>query len=71
MQSSNSFTVGQRVRVQGFREGVNQDMAAKAGEVGTITEPKIVDGGKMGYIVEFGDQLSAWFFPEELEVVSY
>ncbi|AFY70729.1 hypothetical protein Pse7367_2469 [Thalassoporum mexicanum PCC 7367] len=67
MQSSNSFKIGQRVRIQGFREGVNQDMASKQGEVGTIAEPKIVDGG-MGYVVEFNDSQSAWFFAEELEV---
>jgi hypothetical protein len=39
------------------------------GEVGVIKEPKIVDGGKMGYIVAFNDNASTWFFQDELEEV--
>lgn len=62
--------IGQRVRVRGIKDGGGKAIAKKIGEVGVIKEEKIVDGGKMGYIVTFPDSTKTWFFPDELESVA-
>ncbi len=62
--------IGQRVRVRGINDGGGKAIAKKVGEVGVIKEEKIVDGGKMGYIVTFPDSYKTWFFPDELESVA-
>ncbi len=64
-----SMKVGQKVRIRQFRDAVNGNVAKRKGEVGVIKSPKIVDGGKMGYVVAFADNQTTWFFPDELEVV--
>lgn len=61
--------VGQKVRIRAFQDKGAPEFASKVGEVGVIKEPKIVDGGKMGYIVAFNDNASTWFFQDELEEV--
>ncbi len=62
--------VGQRVRIRGFRDRVSKAFADKVGEVGTIKGEKIVDGGKMGYVVAFSDNRTTWFFCDELEEIA-
>ncbi|MDX2255834.1 MAG: DUF2862 domain-containing protein [Pseudanabaenaceae cyanobacterium bins.39] len=62
--------IGQRVRVRIIKDGGGKAIANKVGEVGVIKEEKIVDGGKMGYIVTFSDATKTWFFPDELEAVA-
>jgi hypothetical protein len=62
--------IGQRVRVRVIKDGGGKAIANKVGEVGVIKEEKIVDGGKMGYIVTFADATKTWFFPDELESVA-
>jgi hypothetical protein len=62
--------VGQRVRIRAIQDKVAPEFASKVGEVGTIKEPKIVDGGQMGYVVTFNDNIAAWFFHDELEEVA-
>lgn len=61
--------VGQRVRIRTIQDKVAPEFALKVGEVGTIKEPKIVDGG-MGYVVSFNDNVTTWFFQDELEEVA-
>jgi hypothetical protein len=61
--------VGQKVRIRTFNDKVSPEVASKVGAVGVIKEPKIVDGGKMGYVVAFNDNVSTWFFQDELEEV--
>ena len=62
--------VGQKVRVKTCRDLVSKEISAKIGQVGVIQGEKIVDGGKMGYIVTFSDDQSTWFFGDELESVN-
>jgi hypothetical protein len=64
-----SMRVGQKVKVKTCIDRVSKEVAAKIGEVGTVQGEKIVDGGKMGYIVTFADNKGIWFFPDELELV--
>jgi Protein of unknown function (DUF2862) len=61
--------VGQRVRIRAIQDKVAPEFALKVGEVGIIKEPKIVDGG-MGYVVTFNDNVTTWFFHDELEEVA-
>jgi len=61
--------IGQKVRIRQFRDTVGGSTAKRKGEVGVIKSQKIVDGGKMGYVVAFADNKATWFFPDELEAV--
>lgn len=62
--------VGQKVKVKTCLDRVSKEIAAKVGQVGTVKGEKIVDGGKMGYVVTFADNQGTWFFGDELESVS-
>ncbi len=61
--------VGQKVKVKTCIDRVSKEISARIGEVGIVKEEKIVDGGKLGYIVTFPDNLGIWFFKDELELV--
>jgi hypothetical protein len=63
------MNVGQKVRVRQFRDLVGGVVSKRIGEVGVVKTPKILDGGKMGFVVTFADNEATWFFPEELEIV--
>lgn len=65
-----TMKVGQKVKVKTCIDRVSKEVAAKVGQVGTVKGEKIVDGGKMGYIVTFPDSQGTWFFSDELELVS-
>jgi len=60
---------GQKVRILRFKDSVGANIKSRVGEVGIVKEPKILDGAKMGYIVSFNDNLTTWFFPDELEAI--
>jgi hypothetical protein len=62
--------VGQKVRVLRFKDSVGTSVKSKIGEVGVIKEEKILDGSKWGYVVSFNDNITTWFFSDELEVVA-
>lgn len=61
--------VGQKVKVLNCIDRVNNSTAAKVGQLGVVQGEKILDGGKIGYMVNFSDNLATWFFGEELEAV--
>lgn len=62
--------IGQRVRVRRLRPGgSSQDVVKKLGQTGTVQGFKMVDGSGVGFVVQFEDKFSSWFFEDELEVV--
>jgi len=63
------MNIGQKVRIRQLRDAVGANTAKRKGEVGVIKSQKIIDGGKMGYVVAFADDQVTWFFPDELEAV--
>ncbi len=64
-----TIQVGQKVRIRTFRDSVARELQTKTGNVGMVQAPKIVDGGKMGFVVTFDDNTASWFFADELEAV--
>lgn len=61
--------VGQKVRVLRLRDRVSTDIVNQIQQnpVGVITDYKMVDGSGVGVMVKFSDQLTTWFFEDELE----
>lgn len=64
--------IGQQVKVRGITERIPAQIVnqLKQNRVGKIVGYKMVDGSGVGYIVEFSNNLSTWFFEEELEPAS-
>ncbi|MEN9206960.1 MAG: DUF2862 domain-containing protein [Gloeomargarita sp. GMQP_bins_120] len=61
--------IGQRVRVCCLKDRVGPAVSQKLGQVGVVTDLRVVDGKSIGLVVKFNDQSQTWFFPEELEPV--
>jgi Protein of unknown function (DUF2862) len=61
--------VGQQVRVRRLKERVSEAVIKKLGAIGTIRDLKVLDGNEVGFLVEFTDRFSTWFFADELEQV--
>ncbi len=59
--------IGQRVKIIRLRDRVSAEIAGKLGQVGTIKNYKMVDGSGVGWVVEFSDKSSTWFFADELK----
>jgi hypothetical protein len=68
-ENSTVMEVGQKVRVCRIRDRVNNDIAQKLGQVGTIHGYKMTDGSGVGVRVKFEDRFETWFFEDELEPV--
>lgn len=60
--------VGDQVRIQTVRERGQEPLQPRQGSVGKVLARRVVDGSWLGYIVEFEDKGTQWFF--ESEVVS-
>ncbi len=61
--------LGQQVRVCCLKDRVGSEVGQKLGQVGVVSDMRVVDGKGIGLIVRFNDQSQTWFFPEELEPV--
>jgi Protein of unknown function (DUF2862) len=61
--------VGQKVRLRRLREQPPKEVVEKLGKTGVIQGYKMVDGSGVGFVVQFDDQLTTWFFEDELEQV--
>ncbi|MBF2097781.1 MAG: DUF2862 domain-containing protein [Gloeomargaritaceae cyanobacterium C42_A2020_066] len=59
--------VGQKVRVCCLKDRVASDISQRLGQVGRVSDYRVVDGKGIGLVVQFDDKNSIWFFPEELE----
>ncbi len=57
------------VRVRALPERGMDESSQRVGETGVVKARRIVDGSWIGYVVEFGDQTTNWFFEGELERV--
>ncbi|MEL6321992.1 MAG: DUF2862 domain-containing protein, partial [Cyanobacteria bacterium J06626_14] len=57
--------IGQKVKVRRLRDRTSQEVISRLGQSGTVTGFKMVDGSGVGFVVEFDDKFSTWFFPDE------
>lgn len=62
--------IGQEVKVVRLRDRVPSKVVDKLGKVGTIKDFKMTDGSSVGAVVAFEDNVTSWFFEDELEVVA-
>ena len=64
--------IGQQVKVRGIKERIPANIVnqLKQNRVGKIVGYKMLDGSSVGYIVEFPNNISTWFFEDELEPAS-
>lgn len=64
--------IGKQVKVIRIKERIPANIVSqlKKNRVGKIVDYKMVDGSGVGFVVEFGNNMSTWFFEEELEAVS-
>ncbi|NJK36534.1 MAG: DUF2862 domain-containing protein [Oscillatoriales cyanobacterium RM2_1_1] len=62
--------IGQKVKVRGVKERVSADIVSRLRQnpFGVVEGYKMVDGSSVGFVVRF-DDLSTWFFEDELEAV--
>jgi len=71
--TESAMEIGQKVKVQGV---IDRSMPGKMvrqlqqNPVGTIVGYKMVDRSEVGFVVKFDEELSTWFFEEELEQVN-
>ena len=65
--------IDQKVKVRGV---IDRSMPGKMvkqiqkNPVGTIVGYKMLDGSQVGVVVKFSEDLSTWFFEEELEQIN-
>jgi hypothetical protein len=64
--------IGQQVKVRGIKERIPAQIVnqLKQNRVGEIVDYKMVDGSGVGYLVKFSNNMSTWFFEDELEAAS-
>ncbi|MEO0456502.1 MAG: DUF2862 domain-containing protein [Cyanobacteria bacterium P01_A01_bin.114] len=62
-----SLEIGQKVKVCRLKDRVSTDVADRLGKVGEIKQYKMVDASGIGFVVEFPDNYSTWFFEDELK----
>ena len=64
--------IGQQVKVRGITERIPAKIVnqLRQNRVGKIVGYKMLDGSAVGYIVEFPNNMSTWFFEDELESAS-
>lgn len=65
-----SISIGQKVKVRRIRERIPDVIVnqLKQNPFGTVKGFKMVDGSSVGLIVQLENNLSTWFFEDELEV---
>ncbi len=61
--------IGQKVKVCRLRDRTSEDVVKRLGQSGVIKEFKMVDGSGVGFVVQFDDNYSTWFFSDEVESV--
>ncbi len=64
------MTKGTPVRICRVQDLFTRGKATqKVGEVGVIKDLRIADGSGFGYVVEFKDGVTIWFFTDEVEAI--
>lgn len=58
---------GDKVRIRSIKERGQQETGSRQGQLGTVLARRVVDGSGVGYVVEFEDGSTKWFFEKELE----
>lgn len=61
--------IGQKVKVVRLRDRVSAAIAEKLGKEGVIEGYKVTDGTGIGVVVKFDDNISTWFFEDEIKGV--
>ncbi len=61
--------VGNRAKVESVRERGQTDLKSLQGSEGTVLARRIVDGSGVGYILEFDDKSTQWFFDDEVQPI--
>ncbi len=64
---STLIKAGDKVRIRSIMERGQSETNARAGQLGTVLTRRVVDGSGVGYVVEFEDGSTQWFFEKELE----
>lgn len=65
--------IGQKVKVRGVIDGSMPGKMVKQiqqNPVGTIVGYKMLDGSQVGVVVKFDEELSTWFFEQEIEEIN-
>jgi hypothetical protein len=64
-----AIEIGQRVKVCRIRDRIPGNIVSqlKQNPVGTVKGFKMVDGSGIGFVVQLENNLSSWFFEDELE----
>lgn len=64
-----AIEIGQQVKVRRLRDQIPAGILSKLkqNKVGTVEGYKMVDGSGVGFVVNFNNQFSTWFFEDELE----
>ncbi|MGF1493694.1 MAG: DUF2862 domain-containing protein [Microcoleaceae cyanobacterium] len=64
-----AIEIGQKVRIRGIRQKVPTAIInqLKQSPYGVVKGYRMVDGSDVGFVVELDDNLSTWFFEDELE----
>ena len=67
-----AIEIGQKVKVRRIRDRMPANVVSKLKQnpYGTVEDYKMVDGSGVGYVVKLDDNLSSWFFEDELEATS-
>lgn len=58
---------GDTVQLRTIKERGQNELEAKKGRAVTILARRVVDGSGPGYIVQFEDKTTRWFFEDELQ----
>ncbi len=62
--------IGETVRIRSVRERGTPEAEAVVGKVGTVIARRVVDGSSFGFVVQFEDGSTRWFFEKELDPVA-
>lgn len=62
--------IGDKVRIRTVRERSTPEATALVGQTGTVLARRVVDGSSFGFVVEFEDGSTRWFFEKELDAAS-
>lgn len=61
--------IGDKARIRSISERGQQESGSRTGQMATVVARRVVDGSGVGYVVEFEDGTTQWFFEKELEMV--
>lgn len=65
---STLIKIGDKVRIRSIKERGQEETSSRTGKLATVVARRIVDGSGVGYVVEFEDGTTNWFFEKELEM---